>query len=570
MRTEDFLTRLDDVRKTGDLDWKALCPAHPDHDPSLSITEASDGRILLTCRSSGCSAAEIVEAMGLTLADLFPDKGMRERNWKFRDQAKKSYRLPAPPIPYLTDDAAAWFLKRGISPAVAADWGVTGDKGVVHFPYERNGKLVNVKHRAITGAKKNWMEDGCELVFWGLDRCSGSAQICVVEGEPDALALATAGIDRVMSVPNGGTPGKMDYVASAESIFSACHAVILAGDNDDVGRSCQDELARRIGKEKCYRASWPDGCKDANDTLIEHGPEVVRKCIAEAVPVPIDGIASPTSMVGDTVHRHRTGRQKGAPTGWRSLDNLITFRPGQVTIISGEPGSGKSEFLDCMTLALAKQDDPWFTGVFSPENYPIDQHLAKYAEKWVGKPFYDGPTTRMTESELIDFHKWADGYLAFVNPAEVRGLDDLLAAAKAMVIRYGMRGLVLDPWNQIEHLRPAGMTETDYIGASLSRIQWFARTSDVHVWIVVHPRIMRRNADGTMPIVTPHDLAGSANWFNKSDNIIVVHRDKNDSTKPVEIHVKKVRFRELGRLGVAYLAFDAITGSYRDTGVWEV
>jgi twinkle protein len=81
---------------------------------------------------------------------------------------------------------------------------------------------------------------------------------------------------------------------------------------------------------------------------------------------------------------------------------------------------------------------------------------------------------------------------------------------------------------------------------------------------------MRRNADGTMPIVTPHDLAGSANWFNKSDNIIVVHRDKNDSTKPVEIHVKKVRFRELGRLGVAYLAFDAITGSYRDTGVWEV
>jgi twinkle protein len=150
----------------------------------------------------------------------------------------------------------------------------------------------------------------------------------------------------------------------------------------------------------------------------------------------------------------------------------------------------------------------------------------------------------------------------------VRNLDDLLGAAKAMVTRYGMRGFVIDPWNQIEHLRPHGMTETDYIGESLSRIQWFARTNDVHVFIVVHPRIMRRNADGSTPEVTPYDLAGSANWFNKSDNIVTVERNREDSAEPVLVYVRKIRFRELGKLGMAELTFIPSTGSYRDTGRW--
>jgi twinkle protein len=563
VRIEEFVERLDGAEHVRDLDWKARCPAHEDDDPSLSIGEGGDGRILLRC-FAGCRTEDIVAAMGLTMADLFRDGG----NGRWGGRRQKTYRRPALPIAHFTDDARAWFAKRAIDPDIAEAWGVTGDRGVVHFPYVRDGKLVNVKHRAITGDGRNWLEKDCELVWWGLDRCRGAAQVCIVEGEPDALAVATAGIPHVMSVPNGGTVGAMDYVASGESVFASCHSVILAGDDDDVGRSCMDEIARRVGKEKCYRVSWPEGCKDANDVLLRHGPDVLRTCIAKAVPVPIDGIATPMGLLAATLHRYRTGRQRGASTGWRSLDNLITFRPGQVTVVSGSPGSGKSEVLDSMTIALASQDDAWFFGVFSPENYPIDQHLAKYAEKWIGKPFYDGPEPRMTERELEAFHAWAEDRIAFVNPDEVRNLDDLLGAAKAMVTRYGMRGFVIDPWNQIEHLRPHGMTETDYIGESLSRIQWFARTNDVHVFIVVHPRIMRRNADGSTPEVTPYDLAGSANWFNKSDNIVTVERNREDSAEPVLVYVRKIRFRELGKLGMAELTFIPSTGSYRDTGRW--
>lgn len=69
---EKVLGRLDKVKSTGRSKWVACCPAHDDQDPSLSITEASDGKVLLKCWA-GCSAAEIVGAVGLEMRDLFPD-----------------------------------------------------------------------------------------------------------------------------------------------------------------------------------------------------------------------------------------------------------------------------------------------------------------------------------------------------------------------------------------------------------------------------------------------------------------------------------------------------------------
>ncbi len=68
---DKILPLLDRVKKTGSDRWVSCCPAHDDKRPSLSIKEADDGKVLLKCWT-GCGAAEIVNAMGLSLADLFP------------------------------------------------------------------------------------------------------------------------------------------------------------------------------------------------------------------------------------------------------------------------------------------------------------------------------------------------------------------------------------------------------------------------------------------------------------------------------------------------------------------
>lgn len=75
---DSVLNRLDKVKSNGKGRWKACCPAHDDKSPSLGITEASDGTVLLKCWV-GCSALEITHAIGLELRDLFPGE-KRERS----------------------------------------------------------------------------------------------------------------------------------------------------------------------------------------------------------------------------------------------------------------------------------------------------------------------------------------------------------------------------------------------------------------------------------------------------------------------------------------------------------
>lgn len=68
---EKILDRLQGVKRIGKR-WVATCPAHEDKSPSLSLTEAQDGRVLLHC-FAGCSAFDVVSAVGLELSDLFPE-----------------------------------------------------------------------------------------------------------------------------------------------------------------------------------------------------------------------------------------------------------------------------------------------------------------------------------------------------------------------------------------------------------------------------------------------------------------------------------------------------------------
>ena len=75
MNVEDFLSRLEKVKRTGKGSWLACCPAHADKSPSLSVGVGDDGRILIRCFAE-CGAHAVVGALGLELADLFPEKAI--------------------------------------------------------------------------------------------------------------------------------------------------------------------------------------------------------------------------------------------------------------------------------------------------------------------------------------------------------------------------------------------------------------------------------------------------------------------------------------------------------------
>lgn len=73
----DLLSRLSGVRSTGRDRWIAKCPAHDDRSPSMTVRQLPDGRTLMYC-FAGCETAAILDALGLTFSDLFPEPLTRE------------------------------------------------------------------------------------------------------------------------------------------------------------------------------------------------------------------------------------------------------------------------------------------------------------------------------------------------------------------------------------------------------------------------------------------------------------------------------------------------------------
>jgi twinkle protein len=123
-----------------------------------------------------------------------------------------------------------------------------------------------------------------------------------------------------------------------------------------------------------------------------------------------------------------------------------------------------------------------------------------------------------------------------------------------------VKGIIIDPWNYIEHKIPAGLTETQYISECLSLIKDFVVKNDVHLFIVAHPRKLTKDSSGQYPVATMYDIAGSAHFFNKTDNGISVHRDFKNNI--VSVYVQKVRFSWLGRIDYCCYSFNTFTRQY--------
>lgn len=491
---------------------------------------------------------------------------------------RPKYRMPEPTLT-APDSVMAYLEERGITRAVAKRNRVSaatvympqveGHVKAIAFPYYRGDQLVNVKYR---DREKNFrMEAGAERILYGLDDIGETCVI--VEGEMDKLSLEVAGFVSCVSVPDGApTPSAKDYAskfafleADAERLETV-KTWIIAVDNDEPGKRLEDELARRLGREKCKRVTWASECKDANDVLRMHGADVLRECIEHAEPFPIYGVFDIEDSGSRVRALFETGWERGVSTGWSELDQLYTVRPGEFTVITGMPNSGKSNWLDALLVNLA-QDHGWNFALFSPENQPLEDHMARMVEKWVGEPFADGPTPRMSRDMLERGMHAIKPHFTWILPDDDKDwtVDMVLSIARQLVLRKGIRGLVIDPWNELEHSPPHGQTETVYIGNVLKHVRQFARKYGVHVWIVAHPmKLIREKSSGDYPVPTLYDISGSSNWRNKADNGICVYRHFHDDAKAVEIHVQKIRFRQIGRLGKADLKYKPATQSYRE------
>ncbi len=77
-------------------------------------------------------------------------------------------------------------------------------------------------------------------------------------------------------------------------------------------------------------------------------------------------------------------------------------------------------------------------------------------------------------------------------------------------------------------------------------------------------KLYRDKSSGTCPIPTPYDVSGSAHFRNKADNCLTIWRNESDDAAAVQVHIQKIRFREVGRGGMVELFYDNVSGNYSE------
>lgn len=418
---------------------------------------------------------------------------------------------------------------------------------------------------------------GTDAMPWGWDKVDGSS-VVFVSHPFDRIALLMAGVPNVVCVPprmNPLLPGGGDWsvLGNIEKDMLGMGRVVMAMRDDESGRKLEEELARRVGKDRCFRVRWQNyrvtkGVTCAQTVLIEHGGDALAEAVDKAPSFPVAGVHELYEVEDQLENLYEFGLQPGVSTGWPSLDLRYTVKLGQWTVVTGIPGHGKTTLVDALAVNLA-QLHGWKFGVFSPENQPIERHYASLMEKAAGLPFSEGPHPRISKQQKDELKGWLNEHFKAILPDEDNdgnwSIDHILALGRTLVYRHGIKGLIIDPWNELTHLRPAHMTEAEYIALELTKVRRFARTYGVHVWVVTHPNKLEKGPDHKYSIVTPYMLAGGANWRNKADNILSGFRNLLQADEDIfDIYVQKIRFKEVGSLGRASLRGDPLCGRLID------
>ena len=495
------------------------------------------------------------------------DSTFQLHTYQRKGASEKVYIRPETPdaIHDVSSNVEKWFESRGISKQTLRALKVTEGsefmpqtgktENTIQFNYYMGDQLINVKYR--DGRKNFKLYKGAEKVFYNINSVVGYEYAIIVEGEMDALSLYEAGIHNVVSVPNGATlnTNNLDYLDNCIDYFEDKEKIIIAVDADEAGQALQRELVRRLGAEVCYLADF-NGCKDANEYLLEYGKEELAKRITKARPVPLENVTTFKDIEGEVTDFVTNGFKPGYQIGLSNFDDIFSTYTGQFITVTGIPSSGKSDFVDQMVVGY-NANYGWKTAFASPENAPTYLH----AHKLMRKVWQDMP-----RKADIGGDKWnqvaehVNDNFFFID-MERYTLESVLRKGAELVKRKGIKCLVIDPFNKVRDVDCKTEDVNRYTMEYLTKIEIFAKKYDVLVFIVAHPTKMYKGSDGQIEEPTMYNIKGGGEWYDASYHGILVHR--NYEAKTVKAKVLKVKFQNLGENGAeAHFKWEPKSGCF--------
>ena len=438
------------------------------------------------------------------------------------------------------------------------------------IPCLRNGRVYRRKLRTL-GAEKRFSQDGDGPIPWNEDVLNDASlapqPLIVTEGELDALAAIQCGYQRTISVPDGApmesSPDPFDqkryaWVRELKPRLGRefVAEIILATDGDGPGHALMQDLAVMLGRFRCKFLTYPlaaDGhrLKDLNEVLLAYGQQGVVETINRAAFLQTDGVYRMSELPELPPSRSYT-------SGFALLDEHYRVRLGDFAVVTGIPSHGKSSFVNDFLCRIVEREK-WRVAWASFEQEPKRDHR-RALRTW----FLEEAPHKANPDRVDAADAWIDAHHCFIAPGDDDDvtLEWMLERMEQAVVQRDCQVIVIDPWNEMDHMRDRSETETEYVGRAIKRFKRFAKAFQVHLIVVAHPAKMRRDEHGKIPMPNLYDISGSAAFNNKADVGVVVYRQDEENTI---IKIAKSRYHgEIGRPGSVRMQFSKDDLRYRE------
>lgn len=447
---------------------------------------------------------------------------------------KKYRRLKTPEKPYVPKDPAIRYLEsRGISEKVAHRFEITvqsKNENILVFPfYDERSQLRFVKYRKTDfdpnlDKNKEWCERDCKPILFGMKQCNDKFdRLIVTEGQLDSLSVASAGLENVVSVPNGAKG--FTWVPYCFDWVSKFGELIIFGDFEKGHMTLLEDFQKRFpNKVRHVREQDYRGCKDANELLQKYGAEAVRQAVEHAIMVPVQRVL-PLADVKD-VNIYELPKLK---TGIQELDRILYggLPFGMVCVIAGKRGDGKSTMASWIMANAIEQGYSTFAYSGELPNYLykswFDFQIAGRNHITENQTNFGTVNRFITNrnQELINAWYRERAYIYDSQIIDTDEQEDLLRSVTRAIMQYGIRVVLIDNLMTAMYIdEQQGTDKYDRQGRFVRELTKIAIRYDVLILLVAHRRKNVSFADANDEISGSGDitnLAGITLSYDRGD-----------------------------------------------------
>lgn len=464
-----------------------------------------------------------------------------EKQYRKLPQTKVTVRPPA----------IAYLQSRGIGEGVAQRYLITTRKdnpNVLVFPFQDENNVrqfVKYRNMKFNGkGNKEWCETDTKPILFGMAQCAGFERVVVTEGQIDSLSLAECGIKNAVSVPTGAR-GFTWYQHCREWI-EQFKEVVVFGDYEHGRVTLVEELQNRLPQRiKVVQTKDYLGEKDANAILMKYGKQAIVTAVENAKAPEMKNIKDLSTV--ESIDINKLPKIK---TGVPEIDRILGgIYLGQLVVLSGKRGNGKSTFLSQLIANALDQMQTVFiySGELADYHFKrwLDYQLAGSDNVAVSKNEFGDETYSIREEILKRINNWYKGRAYIYDngylPEKESEFEGLLETIEKAVKQYDIKLICIDnlmtAMEVVADQNNLYLAQSNFVG-SLKRL---AIKYDVAIVLVAHPR-------KTKDEFSNDDVSGSADITNKADVIMSYNREGNESEYDSKLVITKNRLT--GRLAI--------------------